>query len=73
MSELTNQSVGSPADGAAFAWTRRRVLLAGTAAFAAASLGSAFAPNVAVMIITRAAEGLVAGRDTFTSHLVTRW
>jgi EmrB/QacA subfamily drug resistance transporter len=39
---------------------RRRVLLAGTAVFAAASLGSALAPSPAVMIVTRAAEGLAA-------------
>jgi len=39
---------------------RRRALLAGTAAFAAASLGSAFAPSAGVMIVTRAAEGLAA-------------
>lgn len=37
---------------------RRRVLLAGTAVFAAASLGSALAPTAAVMIVTRAVEGL---------------
>ncbi len=39
---------------------RRRVLLAGTALFTAASLASALAPNETVMIITRAAEGLGA-------------
>jgi len=39
---------------------RRRVLLAGTAVFAAASLGSALAPSVPVMIVTRAVEGLAA-------------
>jgi EmrB/QacA subfamily drug resistance transporter len=39
---------------------RRRVLLAGTALFTLASLGSALAPNAAVMIVTRAAEGLAA-------------
>ncbi|MGH3404075.1 MAG: MFS transporter [Streptosporangiaceae bacterium] len=39
---------------------RRRVLLAGTALFTAASLTSALAPNETVMIITRAAEGLGA-------------
>lgn len=39
---------------------RRRVLVAGTAAFTASSLASAFAPNAAVMIATRAAEGLSA-------------
>jgi EmrB/QacA subfamily drug resistance transporter len=39
---------------------RRRVLLAGTALFAVASLGSALAPSAAVMIVTRAAEGLAA-------------
>ena len=39
---------------------RRRVLVAGTAVFAAASLGSALAPSPAVMIATRAAEGLAA-------------
>ena len=39
---------------------RRRVLLAGTGAFAVASLGSAFAPSATVMVITRAAEGLAA-------------
>jgi EmrB/QacA subfamily drug resistance transporter len=39
---------------------RRRVLLGGTALFAAASLGSALAPSAAVMIVTRAAEGLAA-------------
>jgi EmrB/QacA subfamily drug resistance transporter len=39
---------------------RRRVLLAGTAVFAAASLGSALAPSPAVMIVTRAVEGLAA-------------
>ena len=39
---------------------RRRVLIAGTAVFAAASLGSALAPSPAVMIVTRAAEGLAA-------------
>src|SRR6516164_9360353 len=40
---------------------RRRVLLAGTAVFTAASLGSALAPDPAVMILTRAVEGLAAG------------
>jgi EmrB/QacA subfamily drug resistance transporter len=39
---------------------RRRVLLAGTGVFAAASLGSALAPSVPVMIVTRAVEGLAA-------------
>jgi EmrB/QacA subfamily drug resistance transporter len=39
---------------------RRRVLLAGTATFTLASLGSALAPSVGVMIITRAIEGLAA-------------
>jgi EmrB/QacA subfamily drug resistance transporter len=39
---------------------RRRVLLAGTAAFAVASLGSALAPSAAVMVGTRAVEGLAA-------------
>ncbi|MBO0877009.1 MAG: MFS transporter [Pseudonocardia sp.] len=39
---------------------RRRVLLAGTAVFAVASLGSALAPTSAVMIVTRAVEGLAA-------------
>jgi EmrB/QacA subfamily drug resistance transporter len=39
---------------------RRRVLLAGTGLFAVASLGSALAPSAAVMIVTRAAEGLAA-------------
>lgn len=39
---------------------RRRVLLAGTAVFVAASLGSALAPSVPVMIGTRALEGLAA-------------
>lgn len=39
---------------------RRRVLLAGTAAFTVGSLGSALAPSVAVMIVTRAVEGLAA-------------
>jgi len=39
---------------------RRRVLLAGTALFTAASLASALAPDETVMIITRAAEGLGA-------------
>jgi EmrB/QacA subfamily drug resistance transporter len=39
---------------------RRRVLVAGTALFAAASLGSALAPSEAVMIATRAIEGLAA-------------
>ena len=39
---------------------RRRVLVAGTAVFAAASLGSALAPSAAVMIVTRAVEGLAA-------------
>jgi EmrB/QacA subfamily drug resistance transporter len=39
---------------------RRRVLVAGTAVFAAASLGSALAPSATVMIATRAVEGLAA-------------
>ena len=39
---------------------RRRVLLAGTAAFTLASLGSALAPSAGVMIATRAVEGLAA-------------
>jgi MFS family permease len=39
---------------------KRRVLLAGTLAFAVASLGSALAPSSGVMIATRAAEGLAA-------------
>ena len=39
---------------------RRRVLLGGTVLFTLASLGSALAPNSAVMIATRAAEGLAA-------------
>jgi EmrB/QacA subfamily drug resistance transporter len=39
---------------------RRRVLLAGTLLFSLASLGSAFAPTPAVMIATRALEGLAA-------------
>ena len=39
---------------------RRRVLLAGTGVFAAASLGSALAPSATVMVITRAIEGLAA-------------
>jgi EmrB/QacA subfamily drug resistance transporter len=39
---------------------RRRVLLAGTAVFSLASLGSAVAPNAGVMIVTRAAEGIAA-------------
>ena len=39
---------------------RRRVLLAGTATFTLASLGSALAPSVGVMISTRAIEGLAA-------------
>jgi MFS family permease len=39
---------------------RRRVLVAGTAAFTVASVGSGLAPNAAVMVITRAAEGLAA-------------
>jgi EmrB/QacA subfamily drug resistance transporter len=39
---------------------RRRVLLGGTALFTLSSLASAFAPNAAVMIATRAAEGLAA-------------
>ncbi len=39
---------------------RRRVLVAGTAVFAAASFGSALAPSAAVMIVTRAVEGLAA-------------
>ena len=40
---------------------RRRVLVAGTALFTAASLGSALAPSPAVMIATRAIEGAAAG------------
>jgi EmrB/QacA subfamily drug resistance transporter len=40
---------------------RRRVLIAGTALFTAASLGSALAPSPAVMIATRAVEGAAAG------------
>lgn len=39
---------------------RRRVLVAGTAVFALASLGSALAPSAGVMVGTRAAEGLAA-------------
>jgi MFS family permease len=39
---------------------RRRVLVAGTAAFTLASLGSALAPTAGVMVGTRAAEGLAA-------------
>jgi EmrB/QacA subfamily drug resistance transporter len=39
---------------------RRRVLVAGTAAFALASLGSALAPTAGVMVGSRAAEGLAA-------------
>jgi EmrB/QacA subfamily drug resistance transporter len=39
---------------------RRRVLIAGTAAFTVASLGSALAPTSGVMVGTRAAEGLAA-------------
>ncbi|MGH3169990.1 MAG: MFS transporter, partial [Trebonia sp.] len=39
---------------------RRRVLIAGTGVFAAASLASALAPSAAVMIVTRAAEGAAA-------------
>jgi EmrB/QacA subfamily drug resistance transporter len=39
---------------------RRRVLLAGTLVFTLASLGSALAPDVGVMISTRAVEGLAA-------------
>ena len=39
---------------------RRRVLLAGTAAFTLASLGSALAPSAGVMIATRAVEGRAA-------------
>jgi EmrB/QacA subfamily drug resistance transporter len=39
---------------------RRRVLLAGTALFTASSLASGLAPSAAVMIATRAAEGLSA-------------
>jgi EmrB/QacA subfamily drug resistance transporter len=39
---------------------RRRVLLAGTATFTLASLGSALAPSAGVMIATRAVEGLAA-------------
>jgi EmrB/QacA subfamily drug resistance transporter len=39
---------------------QRRVLIAGTAAFTLASLGSALAPTAGVMVGTRAAEGLAA-------------
>ena len=39
---------------------RRRVLVTGTGVFALASLGSAVAPNTAVMIATRAIEGIAA-------------
>jgi EmrB/QacA subfamily drug resistance transporter len=39
---------------------RRRVLVAGTAVFTVASLGSALAPSAGVMIATRAVEGLAA-------------
>jgi EmrB/QacA subfamily drug resistance transporter len=39
---------------------RRRLLVAGTALFTASSLASALAPNSAVMIATRAVEGLAA-------------
>jgi EmrB/QacA subfamily drug resistance transporter len=39
---------------------RRRILLGGTALFTLASLGSALAPDAAVMITTRALEGLAA-------------
>ena len=39
---------------------RRRVLVAGTAAFTVASLGSALAPTAGVMVATRAVEGLAA-------------
>ena len=39
---------------------RRRVLLSGTLVFTAASLASALARNSAMMIVTRAAEGLAA-------------
>jgi EmrB/QacA subfamily drug resistance transporter len=39
---------------------RRRLLIGGTALFTVSSLGSALAPNAAVMIVTRAAEGLSA-------------
>ena len=39
---------------------RRRILLAGTALFTLSSLASALAPDAAVMIVTRAAEGLSA-------------
>ncbi|HEX6518524.1 MAG TPA: MFS transporter [Streptosporangiaceae bacterium] len=39
---------------------RRRILIGGTALFTLSSLGSALAPNAAVMIATRAAEGLSA-------------
>jgi EmrB/QacA subfamily drug resistance transporter len=39
---------------------RRRVLVGGTAVFSVASLASGLAPNSAVMITTRAAEGLAA-------------
>src|SRR5215470_15883730 len=37
---------------------KRRVLVTGTGVFALASLGSAVAPNTAVMIATRAVEGI---------------
>jgi len=40
---------------------RRRVLVAGTAVFTLASLGSALAPTAGVMLATRAVEGLAAG------------
>jgi EmrB/QacA subfamily drug resistance transporter len=39
---------------------RRRILIAGTTLFTLSSLGSALAPDAAVMIATRAAEGLAA-------------
>jgi EmrB/QacA subfamily drug resistance transporter len=39
---------------------RRRILLGGTGLFTLASLGSALAPDAALMIATRAAEGLAA-------------
>jgi EmrB/QacA subfamily drug resistance transporter len=39
---------------------RRRILVAGTTLFTLSSLGSALAPDAAVMIATRAAEGLAA-------------
>jgi EmrB/QacA subfamily drug resistance transporter len=40
---------------------RRRVLITGTALFTVASLGSAIAPSPAVMIATRALQGVAAG------------